>query len=81
MTDLRVSQVCVPSKQDGDIICCLSHPLHHHSQLLHPLLSMALTALKVGRHQTKLLAFEIHLMLGEENVKFTSCSGELNLTI
>lgn len=65
MTNLSVPQVCVPSKQDGDIVGCLSHPLHHHSQLLHPLFSVALTTLKVGCHQTQLLAFEIHLMFKE----------------
>lgn len=62
MTDLRVPQVRVPSKQDGDIVRCLSHPLHHHPQLFHPFLCVAFTALEVGRHQTQLLAFEIHLI-------------------
>lgn len=60
-TCLSVSQVCVSSKQDSDIVRGVRHPLHHHSQLFHPLLGMVFTALQVRRHQTQLLAFEIHL--------------------
>lgn len=60
-TYLSVSQVCISSKQDGDIVWCLRHPLHHHSQLFHPLLAVAFAALQVRRHQTQLLTFEIHL--------------------
>lgn len=63
--DLGVSQVGVSSEHDSDVVRCLSHPLHHQSQLLHPLLCMAFTALKVGRHQTKTLPFEIHLIFKE----------------
>lgn len=62
VTDLCVPQVCVPSEHDGQIIRCFPHPLHHHSQLLHPFFCMALTAFEVGCHQTQLLAFESHLI-------------------
>ncbi len=68
MTDLRVPQVRVPSKQDGDIVRRLSHPLHHHPQLFHALLCVASAALEVGRHQTQLLAFEIHLVSKREKL-------------
>lgn len=61
-THLGVPQVRVPSKQDRDIIRGLSHPLHHHLQLFHPLPCVAFTALQVGRHQTQLLTFEVHLI-------------------
>lgn len=59
--NLSISQVCVPSKQNSNIIRCLSHPLHHHSQLCHPLPCMGFTAFQVGRHQAKFLAFESYL--------------------
>lgn len=71
-TCLSVSQVCVSSKQDGDIVWCLRHPLHHHSQLFHPLLGKAFTALQVRCHQTQLLTFEIHL--NEEQDLTTTCA-------
>lgn len=62
MSDLSIPQVCVTSKQDSDVFWCISHALHYNTQLLHPLLSMAFTALQVGSHQTQLLASEVHLI-------------------
>lgn len=43
--NLRIPQVGVSSKQDSDIIRRLCHPLHHQSQLSHPLCRTGLTAL------------------------------------
>lgn len=79
MTDLSVPQVCVPSKQDGDIVRCVFHPLHHHSQLFHPLHRLAFTALEVGRHQTQLLAFESHLIT-KRKIQFCN-NRKLNMAL
>ncbi len=59
---LSVPQVRVASEQDGDIVRCLTHPLHHHLQLFHSLLCVAFTALQVGRHQLQPLASKINLV-------------------
>lgn len=66
-SNLSIPQVGVSSKQNGDIIRRLCHHLHHQSQLSHPLSCIGLTALKVGRHETKLVAFEQHLILKERH--------------
>lgn len=62
MSHFSVPQVCVSSKQDGDVFWCLSHALHDQAQLFHPLLCVTFTALQVGRHQTQLLTSEVHLI-------------------
>lgn len=64
---LSIPQICVSSKKYRDIIRCVFHPLHDLSQLLHPLLCVALTAFEVGRHQAQLMAFESHLI--DENTQ------------
>lgn len=68
-SNLSIPQVGVSSEQDGHVIGRLRHPLHHQPQLLHPLCCIGLTALKVGRHETELLAPEQHLIGGGPPVR------------
>lgn len=79
MIHLSVSEVGVASKQDSDITWCLSHLLHHHSQLFHSLLCMVFTALQVGCHQKQLLAFKFHLISKRGRGRFTPSSVHLPL--
>lgn len=63
--NLRIPQVGVSSKQDVDVIRRLSHLLEKQLQLSHTLSCAGLEALHVGRHETKLLASEQHLIAEE----------------
>lgn len=60
-SNLVVSQVGVPSKENRHVVRSRAHELHHQPQLPHPLLGVGLAALKVGRHEAQLLASELHL--------------------
>lgn len=77
-TNLCISQVSVSSKQDVDIIRCLSHLLQKQPQLSHALFCIGLEALQVGCHETKFLAFEQHLIV-EEMCVFTAMKKILSL--
>ena len=63
-TDLCVSQVRVPTEEDGDVVGRLTYLLHDQLQLLHALPRLGLAALQVGGHEAQLLAPERHLKTG-----------------